>query len=69
MARNLAERIEELRELAIAAGVADRVGCLPNPAMLAMAYAHVLGFDQHLALDPELDLEDVRQLTDRQDSA
>lgn len=60
---NLADRIRELRRAAIDAGVADQVGDITDPQMLAQAYASVLGLDQWLAIDPRIPLEEVAEIT------
>lgn len=61
---NLADRINELRQIATDTGVADQVGDLPgNPEMLASAYAFVLGLDQYLVLDPTIPLDDIAEFS------
>lgn len=61
----LADRIEELRALAVDVGLEELVGDQMQPEMLAQAYAAALGIDQWLVLDPTIALEDIIELTPR----
>lgn len=60
----LADRIEELRDLARDAGLEELVGDQTKPEMLAQALAAALGIDQWLILDPAIPLEDIIEIGD-----
>jgi len=64
MANDLAERLEELRELAAREGVDDSDWDVPNLPMAVQAYADALGISTALAVDPRITMDELLEARD-----
>ena len=59
MADNLADRFDELRELAVKVELIDELGDMPRISMAVMALGDILGLSHSLVLDPEIELAEI----------
>lgn len=59
MSDNIADRFTELRELAMRAGLIEELGDIPRITMAVMALGDILGLDQILVLDTDIELAEI----------
>lgn len=63
MPANLADRFDELRQLAARVELEGELGDMPNLTMGVMALASILGISDAAALDPSIDMADIISIT------
>lgn len=59
MPDNLADRFDELRELAAKVGLIDELGDIPRLSMAVMALGDILGLSHSLVLDTDIELAEI----------